>query len=91
MDVESIIRLGAFVSTGALLGALEAMRPRRHPEPGRAGRWVGNLGVVVLMFGLPESPQAARKTVSKKAVKNRFMIHSSLSAGKAWWCGKNNL
>lgn len=48
MDWESIIRLGAFVLTGALLAALEAVRPRRVPEAGRTLRWVGNLGVVAV-------------------------------------------
>ncbi len=48
MDGESIIRLGAFVLTAALLGALEAIWPRRRPEPDRTGRWVGNLGVVAV-------------------------------------------
>lgn len=73
MDVESIIRLGAFVSTGALLGALEAMRPRRHPEPGRAGRWVGNLGVVAVSSALvrlilPVAPMAFAATMRAAGV-----------------------
>ena len=68
MDGESVIRLGAFVLTGALLGALEAMWPRRRPEPGRAGRWVGNLGVVAVSSVLvrllfPVAPMALAATM----------------------------
>lgn len=68
MDVESIIRLGAFVLTGALLAALEAMRPRRAPEAGRTFRWVGNLGVVAVSSMLvrllfPVAPMALAATM----------------------------
>lgn len=48
MDLQNIIRLGAFALTAVLLAALEAVRPRRRSDPDRLGRWTGNLGVVAV-------------------------------------------
>ena len=48
MDGENILRLAAFILTAMLMAALEFARPRRRPDPGRMGRWVGNLGVVAV-------------------------------------------
>lgn len=63
MNADGIIRLGAFILTGALLAGLEAVRPRRKPEPDVV-RWAGNLGVVAVSTLLgrilfPVAPVAA--------------------------------
>lgn len=63
MDGGTVVRLGAFVLTAALLAALEVFRPRREPEDGHARRWVGNLGVaavstLLVRLFLPLAPMA---------------------------------
>jgi sterol desaturase/sphingolipid hydroxylase (fatty acid hydroxylase superfamily) len=48
MAHEPLIRLGAFAAVFALMTLWELLAPRRHPLIGRAQRWPGNLGVVVI-------------------------------------------
>jgi sterol desaturase/sphingolipid hydroxylase (fatty acid hydroxylase superfamily) len=45
---EPFIRLGAFAGVFAAMAAWEVLAPRRAQRIGRARRWPGNLGVVVL-------------------------------------------
>ena len=73
MDGENIIRLGVFVLTATLLAAMEALWPRRKPEPGRAGRWVGNLGVVAVSTVLvrvvfPVAPMAVAASLRSQGL-----------------------
>ena len=48
LDVEPLIRLGAFATVLALLMAWEWLAPRRQPTVGRWRRWPGNIGVVII-------------------------------------------
>lgn len=73
MDAENIVRLGAFVLTGAFLCAAEAMRPRRRPDPDRTERWIGNLGVVAVSTALarlvlPVAPMTLAATLREAGV-----------------------
>lgn len=45
---DQVIRVLAFTATGLGLAVWEVLTPRRVPAPGRTGRWIGNLGVVIL-------------------------------------------
>jgi len=45
---EPVIRLGAFASVLIVMALWEALAPRRPQAIGRARRWPGNLGVVVI-------------------------------------------
>ena len=68
MDLQNIVRLGAFVLTAALMAGLEIARPRRRPDADRMGRWVGNLGVVAVSTVLarlvfPSVPMALAATL----------------------------
>ena len=45
---EPTIRLGAFVGVLALMASWEVLAPRRRQAVGRATRWPGNLGIIVL-------------------------------------------
>src|SRR2546427_101264 len=45
---EPYVRLGVSVGVFVLLAALELIGPRRRQPAGRAARWPGNLGIVVL-------------------------------------------
>ncbi len=45
---EPVIRLGAFASVLIVVALWEALAPRRPQAIGRARRWPGNLGVVVI-------------------------------------------
>ena len=47
-EYEPIIRLSAFASVLGLMALWELLAPRRRQEIGRARRWPGNLGVVVV-------------------------------------------
>lgn len=73
MNGESIIRFATFVATAALLAALETAWPRRSPESGRSGRWIGNLGVVAvstvfLQIVLPLAPTAVAASVRSRGL-----------------------
>jgi sterol desaturase/sphingolipid hydroxylase (fatty acid hydroxylase superfamily) len=48
VDSEAFVRLGAFAGVFAAVATWEVLAPRRALGPGRAARWPGNLGVVVL-------------------------------------------
>lgn len=48
MESEGVVRLASFVLTALVLALWEAASPRRIPEAGRTGRWIGNLGVVAI-------------------------------------------
>ena len=45
---EPVIRLGAFASVLIVMALWEALAPRRPQAIGRARRWPGNFGVVVI-------------------------------------------
>jgi hypothetical protein len=45
---EPAIRLSAFAGILSLMALWELFAPRRHQAIGRASRWPGNLGIVVL-------------------------------------------
>ncbi len=46
-NYETVIRLGLFVGVFALMGALEALFPRKSRTQPRLKRWATNLGIVV--------------------------------------------
>lgn len=48
LPYEPYVRLGVSVGVFVLVAGLELMGPRRHQPAGRAARWPGNLGIVVL-------------------------------------------
>lgn len=48
MEKEAAIRFTLFLGIFLVLALGEAASPRRPPEPGRFGRWIGNLGVVAI-------------------------------------------
>ena len=48
MAHEPLTRLGAFAGVLAVMALWEVLAPRRHRLIGRARRWPGNLGIVVL-------------------------------------------
>jgi sterol desaturase/sphingolipid hydroxylase (fatty acid hydroxylase superfamily) len=48
LPYEAYVRLGVSVGVFALLAAWELIGPRRRQPAGRAARWPGNLGIVVL-------------------------------------------
>jgi sterol desaturase/sphingolipid hydroxylase (fatty acid hydroxylase superfamily) len=48
LALEPVIRLGAFAGILALMALWELLAPRRRQAVGRAPRWPGNLGIVVL-------------------------------------------
>ncbi|MDN3564226.1 sterol desaturase family protein [Paeniroseomonas aquatica] len=48
LPAEPLIRLGAFLGVFALMAAWEWRAPRRPQAIGRARRWPGNLGIVLL-------------------------------------------
>lgn len=48
MESEATIRLFSFLAVAIALVVWELASPRRDNEPGRAWRWIGNLGVVAI-------------------------------------------
>jgi len=48
MEREAAIRFVLFLAVAFALALWEHASPRRHPAPGRAWRWIGNLGVVAI-------------------------------------------
>lgn len=71
MEGEGIVRLASFVLTALALSIWEVASPRRFPEPGRAGRWIGNLGVAAISTLLvrlifPVLPVALAVTIHDK-------------------------
>jgi sterol desaturase/sphingolipid hydroxylase (fatty acid hydroxylase superfamily) len=73
MDRENIIRFATFVATAALLAVLETAWPRRRPESGRSGRWVGNLGIVAVstvfvQIVLPLAPTAVAASMRSQGL-----------------------
>lgn len=47
LDVEVLIRVGAFAGVFALMALWEVLAPRRQPATPRSRRWPSNLGIVV--------------------------------------------
>jgi sterol desaturase/sphingolipid hydroxylase (fatty acid hydroxylase superfamily) len=45
---DSLLRLAIFAGAFATMAVWEILRPRRNPKLGRATRWPGNIGIVVL-------------------------------------------
>lgn len=86
LEIESTLRLSAFVSIFAVMALWEIVSPRRSLSVSKGVRWLNNLGLVVvntlvvrLLF-----PAAAVGTAVWAESHNIGLVHW-LDIGSAWW------